>query len=268
LVEGFIPPSHPRAESLRVREKLVSAYRQGIVVEEGLIAHGRGECFDYILGEKTQPFALEAEKTAAAALLLAQHPVISVNGNAAALCAGGLVELAKLVGAKIEVNLFHWSEKRERLIVQLLKAEGAEEVLGLGSEGEAVIPELQSWRGKVNPRGIFKADTVFLAVEDGDRTAALRNMGKRVIAVDLNPFSRTALAASITIVDNLLRAVPNLRAAAEALKHEGREKLEKIVENYSNPENLREAVDFINTRLRSLEFGKFEHQPQTGEGTP
>ena len=40
-------------------------------------------------------------------LLLARRPVISVNGNAAALVPGELVELSELVGAVLEVNLFH-----------------------------------------------------------------------------------------------------------------------------------------------------------------
>ena len=41
-----IPKSHPRYESLAIREKLVRAWKAGIVVPEGLIAHGRGEAFD------------------------------------------------------------------------------------------------------------------------------------------------------------------------------------------------------------------------------
>ena len=76
-----IPQDHPRAESLRVREMLVEGLRGGLVVEEGLIAHGRGETFDYLLGEKTTPSAIMAIKATAAMLLTSSHPIISVNGN-------------------------------------------------------------------------------------------------------------------------------------------------------------------------------------------
>jgi len=100
-------------------------------VPQGLIAHGRGECFDYLIGETTIEPAYQAIRAAAAALLLAKHPVISVNGNVAALAAPQVVELAKTVNAYVEVNLFHWSLERARRIAEHLKAVGAEEVLGV-----------------------------------------------------------------------------------------------------------------------------------------
>ena len=62
----------------------------------------------------------------------------------------------------------------------------------------------------IDPRGIAIADTVFVPLEDGDRTEALIRMGKKVIAVDLNPLSRTAVHATICIVDNVVRAIPIL----------------------------------------------------------
>ena len=80
-----IPKSHPRYISLITREKIMQAMRKGLVHETGLIAHGRGETFDYLIGEKTIPYANDAEKVAAAALLCAKNPVISVNGNVVAL---------------------------------------------------------------------------------------------------------------------------------------------------------------------------------------
>jgi len=55
-----------------------------VVAEAGLIAHGRGECFDYIIGEKTTSMARNAIKAAVATLIIAEKPVISVNGNIAA----------------------------------------------------------------------------------------------------------------------------------------------------------------------------------------
>ncbi|NIM44132.1 MAG: DUF137 domain-containing protein, partial [Nitrososphaeria archaeon] len=113
-----------------LRERVIEQYEKGIVATAGLFAHGRGEAFDYLLGEKTQGQAIEAVEAAAAALLTSEYPVISVNGNAAALCAKEMIELSKMVDAKVEVNLFYRSEERELAIKRLLELHGATEVLG------------------------------------------------------------------------------------------------------------------------------------------
>ena len=79
-------PNHiRRAESLFVREKLVKGFEKNLVAKEGLLAHGRGEAFDYLIGEKTTKSAKLASKAAASCLLLAKKPVISVNGNFVAI---------------------------------------------------------------------------------------------------------------------------------------------------------------------------------------
>lgn len=106
-IRDIIPENHPRRESLLIREKLIEAMGKSILVPQGLIAHGRGECFDYLIGEKTQNFAEKAIEAAAATLLLAKTPVISINGNMAALVPEGLVRLAEETSAKLEVNLFY-----------------------------------------------------------------------------------------------------------------------------------------------------------------
>ena len=85
-MKSQIPKTHPRAKSLYIREKLVHAFDSGLVAKEGLMAHGRGEAFDYLIGERTSRAAKKAIKAAAATLLLAKAPVISVNGNIAGLC--------------------------------------------------------------------------------------------------------------------------------------------------------------------------------------
>ncbi|MDQ3881829.1 MAG: phosphopantothenate/pantothenate synthetase, partial [Thermoproteota archaeon] len=203
-----IPPDHPRAKSLYIRELLVSGFRRGLVAPEGLIAHGRGEAYDYLLGERTTETAQLAINTAAALLLLSSRPVISVNGNTAALCPGAVVELAKVTGANIEVNIFYRTEEREKTIKAELEKHGVNKVLGVGSKASARIPELQSERRRVDPDGIYIADTVLVPLEDGDRTEALVKMNKTVIAIDLNPLSRTSKAANITVVDNIVRAIP------------------------------------------------------------
>ncbi|WP_446751622.1 4-phosphopantoate--beta-alanine ligase [Vulcanisaeta sp. JCM 16161] len=248
----WIPPNHPRRESLLIRERLVDGFREGYVAAQGLIAHGRGECFDYLIGEESIPPALTAERVAVAALLTAERPVISVNGNTAALVPRQIVELARLVNAKLEVNLFYRTREREELIARVLRENGAEEVLGVGDDASCVIPELFSERRRVSCRGIYIADVVLVPLEDGDRTEALRRMGKTVIAIDLNPLSRTSRAANITIVDNVIRAVPNMVRFAEELRDRPRDELIGIVKGFNNEENLRAVLTFIRDRLTEL----------------
>ncbi len=236
-----VPPSHPRYHSLITREKLAQAFRQGLVVPEGLIAHGRGECFDYILGEKTREFGLEAEKVAVAMMMLADHPVISVNGNAAALVAEEIYRLSKALSAPLEVNIFHWSEKRVRRIAEELEKHGAD----VYSRGNAVIEGLESARRIVDRRGIYKADVVLVPLEDGDRCEILKRNGKKVITIDLNPLSRTSQMADVTIVDNITRAIPNMLKFAEDMKKMSRDELERILRAYDNREILKRAIRSI-----------------------
>lgn len=252
----YIPENHPRRESLLIREKIVDGYKRGLVTLEGLIAHGRGECFDYLIGEKTQDFALEAIRAAAAALLLAKHPVISVNGNTAALVPEHVVELSRVTRARIEVNLFYRTREREETIAEWLRKHGAEEILGVGDDASATIPELFSERRRVSPRGILIADVVLVPLEDGDRTEALRRMGKTVITIDLNPLSRTARAASITIVDNIVRAMPLLVKETEEMKKLSRDELREIIEKFDNNEVLKKALLHIDKRLQELARSK------------
>lgn len=247
-----IPSDHPRAKSLKIREKLVEGFEKGIVAKAGLIAHGRGEAFDYLIGEKTTEPAMDAAKAAAAAILLANHPIISVNGNVAALVPKEIVELSKVTKAKIEVNLFYRTREREEAIKKVLEEAGAKEILGVGGAAGATIPELSSWRRKVDPRGILVADVVLVPLEDGDRTEALRKIGKTVIAIDLNPLSRTAQWANITIVDNVVRAIPNITEQAKKLKDLSDDKLKEILKSFDNRKNLGKIIEIIKDRLTEL----------------
>ena len=242
-----VPKSHPRYISLKTRDKIVSGVENGITSIHGLIAHGRGEAFDYLIGEKTQKFALDAIDAAACLLLLAKRPVISVNGNAAALVPKELVELSRAVPAKLEVNIFHKSNKRELAIALHLKKYGAKEVL-LPHKG--VIMYIEHNRKYCNEDGISKADVVFVPLEDGDRCLALRKMGKKVIAVDLNPLSRTAKSASITIVDNIIRAVPLLTKSIKKHKSiKNKSILKNKIKKYNNKKMLKEALKDISKGL-------------------
>ena len=243
-----LPATHPRLKSLLIREKLVDGFSRGIVAREGLIAHGRGEAFDYLLGEKTSRFAMDAIRAASATLLLARHPIISVNGNVAAISAPDVIRLSKHARAGLEVNLFYRDKRRELAIQQDLLECGATQVYGVGRHGSANLPELDSERRKVDPRGILVADVVLVPLEDGDRAEALVKMGKKVIAIDLNPLSRTARVASITIVDNLVRAIPNLVYAIKNMHSLSNEVKQKIVKQFDNERALSKSLEIIRGR--------------------
>ncbi len=240
----MIPKSHPRYESLKKREMLIKSFRRGIVAEAGLIAHGRGEAFDYLLGERTNPFAIEAEKAAVALMKISKSPVISVNGNVTALCAREVVKLSELLNAKIEVNLFYRTEKRIKLIEKEFLKYGYKIY---GTKPDAKIPGIEHKRSLVFSGGIYSADTVLVPLEDGDRAKALKDMGKRVIAIDLNPLSRTSQVADITIVDELTRAIKEMIKIAKK-----DENGEEIFKNYNNKKTISDSLIFIEKRLEDL----------------
>jgi len=246
---SLIPKSHPRAKSLLIREKLVTGFDKGLVAKEGLLAQGRGEAFDYLLGEKTGKSAKLAIKAAAARILLANNPVISINGNIAALCPKEVIKLAKKTGSKIEVNLFYSNEKRKKSIVKVLRENGAKEVLGISLSSRVILSGLDSARRFVDKNGIFSADVVIVPLEDGDRTLALRKAGKFVITFDLNPLSRTAQTANITIVDNVTRSIELLIENCKKLSNKNKNTLEKIVSNFDNKKNLSNMIIEIKNNL-------------------
>jgi len=243
-----IPKSHPRYESLMMREKLAKGFDEGFVHETGLIAHGRGEAFDYLLGERTIPVADTASKVAAALLLLAKHPVISVNGNVVALVAEDIVSLSKCVPAWIEVNLFHRTDDRISRLVSRMEEAGGNAILGV--HASARIDGLAHDRGWCEKEGIFSSDVVLVPLEDGDRCQALRKMGKTVVTIDLNPLSRTAKTAQVTIVDNVVRAIPRIRFWVEQLKNESNDVLQTIFDDWDNEQALEEVLSVICSRFQ------------------
>ena len=235
-----IPKSHPRYLSLRIREKLIDGFDNNLVAKEGLLAHGRGEAFDYLIGEKTTKSAKNAIKAAANMLNQAQKSVISVNGNFAALCPKEIIQLAKITDSKIEVNLFYSSEKRKKAISKILTKSGAKEILGMDKKQSTKLKGIDSARRIVDKSGIFSADVVLVPLEDGDRTIALKKAKKRIITFDLNPLSRTAQAADVTIVDNVTRAM-------KLLVTESKKSREKIT--FDNKKNLKSAILEIRKNL-------------------
>ena len=236
-----IPKSHPRLNSLLIREKLVNGFDNNLVAKEGLLAHGRGEAFDYLIGEKTSKSAKEAIKAAAIMLKNAENSVISVNGNFAALCPKEIVQLAKNTDSKIEVNLFYSTEKRKKAITEILKKSGAKEIFGLNKKSSIKLSGIDSARRIVDKNGIFSADVVLVPLEDGDRTIALKKAKKKIITFDLNPLSRTAQTADITIVDNVIRAMKLLvKESKKSIRGNSK---------YNNKKNLQVSILEIKKNL-------------------
>jgi 4-phosphopantoate--beta-alanine ligase len=238
-----VPKSHPRHESLKFRHKIIEGMKNLVVAEAGLIAHGRGECFDYILGEITNPPAKDAMKAAVAALLLAKNPVISVNGNVAALIPEELVSLSEILHTPLEINLFYHKEGRIQAIKSVLENAGAKKVYGVEPNKMVELDNLESNRRKVEL--IANADLVMVPLEDGDRTETLKKLNKKVIAVDLNPLSRTALWADITIVDNIVRVIPEMVKIANELAKFETSQLNEIISKFDNKQNIQNCLDLI-----------------------
>ena len=244
-----VPKSHPRAKSLEIRAKLVRGFDDNLVAKEGLIAHGRGEAFDYIIGEDTSKFAQSAIKAAAAMLLLAKNPVICVNGNIAALCPSETIRLAKVTKAALEVNLFYDSLARRQRIAARLESLGAVNVLGAKRQTQMRLRKPKSSRAVVDKNGIAKADVVMVSLEDGDRTKALVDSGIYIIAIDLNPLSRTARTADITIVDNVTRAMKLLSTKCAELDKVKKSRLVQILKTFDNNKILENHITEIDKYL-------------------
>ena len=241
----MIPNSHPRSESLLLREKMVTAATNGYLADSALIAHGRGEAFDYLIGERTTYPAKRAMYVATAALLLSNNPVISVNGNATALACDEIIELAQAVNAKIEINLFYRTDDRVKIIGQLYKDHGYKNILGTLDDEIIYLNDIKNSRATASKTGIFSADTILIPLEDGDRAEILKKSGKNIITIDLNPLSRTSKMSDVSIMDNIVRAIPFMTKIAEDLKTQDKAVLVEMVHEFNNEENLKESLEQI-----------------------
>ena len=251
-----IPKSHPRRQSLLSRQKIVDASKNGLLADSAMIAHGRGEAFDYLLGEKTSNSARLAIKESASRLIESDNPVISVNGNTVVLAGKSLIRVAAVLNCPIEVNIYYRTEERMSKLNSFLEKQkeivsqeknpdnwigdwnnAVQSVKILGKEGDGRIQGLEGPRSICSSQGIEKADVILVPLEDGDRCEALVNLGKQVLVVDLNPLSRTAKMATITIVDEISRA-------AELLLEYAINKEEKSAE-WNNQGILNDALKII-----------------------
>ena len=206
-------PSHPRYRSLLMRHRLEVAAEKGMLADSALIAHGRGEAYDYLIGEQTIPSADLATRVALRCLKEAEHPVLSVNGNVVALAGDEMLQLAHLLDCPVEVNIFYRTP--ERMIALLSDLDERNNRLGLnveilGANPDAKIPGLKGPRAKCESKGILQSDVLLVPLEDGDRCQALVALGKTVIVVDLNPLSRSSQTGTITIVNEVTRCITEM----------------------------------------------------------
>ncbi|DAC23671.1 MAG: phosphopantothenate/pantothenate synthetase [Euryarchaeota archaeon] len=239
-------PSHPRYQSLRLRHRLEEAEKQGMLAGSAMIAHGRGEAYDYLLGEQTIPSAHEATLHALRALKNAEHPIISLNGNAVALAGEQLLALAQQLNCPVEINIFYRTPERMSALLERLetiKKERSLDVEILGASPNARIPGLKGPRAKCTKEGIIDSDVILVPLEDGDRCEALVAMGKTVIVIDLNPLSRSAKMGTITIVDELTRVAENMLFQFDSIK------MSEVSKTYDNEAALRDALRHIATKF-------------------
>ncbi|MBC8437932.1 MAG: DUF137 domain-containing protein, partial [Euryarchaeota archaeon] len=118
---GEIPRSHPRYNSLIGRKLLTEAAKEGLLADSALIAHGRGEAYDYLLGEQTCESAERAIKQAAFLMKNAENCVISLNGNAVALAAADLIRCAAVIGCPVEINIYYRTPERMAALLSRLE---------------------------------------------------------------------------------------------------------------------------------------------------
>ena len=239
----MLSKAHPRYESFVLRDKIVKASKEGLLADSAMIAHGRGEAFDYLLGEKTTIPAKRAMYVTVALMILSKNPVISVNGNTTALAIDEIIEFAKAVDAKIEINLFYRTDKRVDKLTQLYKDHGYPEILGSNDDDIMYINEIKNPRASASKTGIYSADTILVPLEDGDRAEILSKSGKNIITIDLNPLSRTSKMSDVSIVDNVVRAIPFMTKIADDLKSQDNELLKGMIKDFDNKTNLEESLN-------------------------
>jgi 4-phosphopantoate--beta-alanine ligase len=76
-------------------------------------------------------------------------------------------------------------------------------------------------------------------------------MGKKTLAVDLNPMSRTSRAATVTIVDEVTRAIPELIRNVEDLAGDPKA-IRRVLRAYDRDENLKLVAKMMSTNLANF----------------
>ena len=241
--ENVVDPSHPRYQSLMIRKKIADAGAKGMLADSAMIAHGRGEAFDYLLGEQTIQSAQDATREVAARLVRARKPILSLNGNAIALAGAEFLTVASQLNCPIEINIFYRTPERMGALLGNLKMLNTKlglDVEILGGVPDARIPGLEGPRGACQSNGIFEADTILVPLEDGDRCEALTAMGKEVLVIDLNPLSRSSRKGTVTVVDEVTRVASNLIQMIPQ---------KPSVTEWNNDQALRAALNHISSTI-------------------
>lgn len=229
-----------------MRHRLEQAAKKGMLADSALIAHGRGEAFDYLLGEQTTPSALRATHHALGLLMTAKKPVLSLNGNTVALAGKEILQLAAHLRCPVEINIFYRTPERMNALLahlNVLQSELDIDVTILGENPDARIPGLEGPRAKCCSTGIFGSDVLLVPLEDGDRCEALVAMGKTVIVIDLNPLSRTAQTATVSIIDELSRVITNMTRSMTRFPED------LVQHSYSNTEVIESSLTHISNIL-------------------
>ncbi|OQA59296.1 MAG: Pantothenate synthetase [Euryarchaeota archaeon ADurb.Bin294] len=168
-----------------------------------------------------------------------------MNGNTAALAAKEIAQLQLASKARVEVNLFHRTDERVQTISGLLKEHGITLVEGTVSR---YIP-LDHDRGLCHFDGMHSADVVLVPLEDGDRAQALIDLGKKVIAIDLNPLSRTSKVATVPVIDEVTRALANIARFCTELDQD---EITGLTREIHGTGFIRDALEYIRERLLNV----------------
>ena len=155
---------------------------------------------------------------------------------------------AKTIGP----NLFYRSKKRIEAIKSHLTNFNPFVLFGYDENHLVEIENLKSDRRIVDKRGIAVADVVFVPLEDGDRAEILKENGKTIITVDLNPLSRTAKMSDVTIIDNIVRVVPLI---SKYISEMNERIATEIIREYNNNEIIQKALNEISKGF----LNKFSH---------
>jgi 4-phosphopantoate--beta-alanine ligase len=91
-------------------------------------------------------------------------------------------------------------------------------------------------------------------------------MNKTVIAIDLNPLSRTSQRATIPVVDELTRALRNIEKFVNELKFDPADAA-RVRRSYRKEGNLRAVFSFLQWRLDRLRRGSVLRPSRRRKGT-
>ena len=128
------------------RHLIEAAAAEGLLAGSATTAHGRGEAYDYLLGERTTASAASATREAYARLRAAKHPVISVNGNTVALAGRDLLHLAASLSCPVEVNIFYRTQARMDGLISRLERWCEEDGLNVEVLGRRTDGRIDGWK--------------------------------------------------------------------------------------------------------------------------